>query len=794
MHTIPQLFERIAHHLQQGEAREAALLIGKILQEDRRNCQALVLLAQIRAQAGDFPRATALLRHVLEIDPRHGEACFGLAALHHGKGEWREAATWYRRANELRPRDDLTLYNLALVQQALGETDAAIEYYRKALALNPGLLQAYNNLGNLLLHSDRLDEAADCYNKALSVGPDLVESHFNLGLAMRGLNRPDQAKASFLRAIELQPGHAQAMLALGALLHDQRDIQGAIKWYEASITHDVNNADSHFNLGKAYHDAGRFADAAEQYRQALRLKPEHAGSAVNLGKSLQDSGKSADAIQAYQNALSIDPSLSAVYFNLGVALKNQGRLAEWLANHDNFARHDNSSLLYLLYAYEVAFRTGEFARENALFDTLLSYDFQEADFTQLTQVLSIAQYRDVSQGQILALYRHLDTLAMRMTGGKTLSQPPQAVDGRRIRLGYLSPDFKHHVMGKLMAAIFTHHDRARFEIHAYSLSNARDELTATLVDLCDQFKRINDRDALDAARLIAADRLDLLVDLAGLTDGSNPMILAYRPAPLQLTHLGYHGAIGLSTVDYKLTDRHADLPGNEDHLIEKLLPMETCVMPFHHVEANTDGPTRASLGIPEDAILFGEFVNPAKLSQRCLATWKCILDRVENARLVFSPLRSFDQDGLIKRASAAGISPERIVFIPTGTSEAMARARYRLMDIVLDTFPYTGGDTTMAALDMAVPLVTLCGTRQSERMTYSILKHLGVEDGIANSEDEFIEIACRLALDPDKRAHISAKIRQALAHSSMSDMGHYTKNLENAYLHALALNGPSDHP
>lgn len=778
--------EQATRLVQQGRPREATDLIGQILKQDAYNSQAVLLLAQIHAQAGNLSKAVDLLRYVMRIEPANSEAHFGMGAIQQQRGNIKEAADWYERAHSISPNNPLTLFNLALTLQRLKKTEEAITRYRQVIALDPRFTQAHNNLGNIMLEREQLGEAAQCYEKVLAYDPDLVEANYNLGLVMAKRGRWDEAKKAYLHAIELRPGYAPALLAMGSLLHDHNDVAGAITYYEASIAADSSVADAHFNLGKACHDLGRFHEAMHHYREALLRHPTHAGATTNLGKSMQDAGRADDAIQIYQQALSIVPSVSAIYYNLGGALKRQGRVNEWIENFQNFALHDTSSLLYLMYAYQVAGHLGRFQEEETLLKKLLEYKYKKDNFLDLAQIISTAQYRDISQEELLALYRQFDALAIQGTGGERVASPAEDRAGRRVRLGYLSPDFKHHIMGKLIAAIFKHHDRQQFEIHAYALGAEEDKFTATLEGLCDHFVRIGKMNPRQAALRIAEDRLDLLVDLAALTDGCNPMILAYQPAPLQVTHLGYHGALGLHTVDYKITDRHADLPDNSDYLVEKLLPLDCCVMPFHHVEARPESLTRQSLGIPDDAILFGEFVSPLKLSRRCLAIWKTILDRVKGSRLAFSPLHPFDRDALLRRATAAGIAPDRIVFLPTGESEEAARSRYLLIDLVLDTFPYTGGDTTVAALDMSVPVVTLCGTRQSERMTSSILKHIGIEDSIAHSEAEFVEIACRLATDPSARSDLSERIKQGVASSRITDMGRYVRCLEKAYLEALA--------
>ena len=414
-----------------------------------------------------------------------------------------------------------------------------------------------------------------------------------------------------------------------------------------------------------------------------------------------------------------------------------------------------------------------------------------AEFGALARLLPMLQYLDIEQSDLLRFYRRFNELAEVWTKGLRLTPDPGSREGRRIRIGYMSPDFKVHVMGLLMVEVIARHDHACFEIFLYALNDKEDALTERFRATCDRYVRLDAPTSADNARRIAEDRLDLLIDLGGHMAGSRPLILAYKPAPVQLTHLGYHGSLGLQTVDFKMTDACADLPDNAQFLLEQLLPMDGCLMPFLRRAASGEGASRADLGIADDRVVFGVFVNVLKLSPRCVAAWRSILERVDNAVLAFSPHYRWARDATIKCMALAGIPSEKVVFIPSGDERDFGRWRYRLVDVALDTFPYTGGDTTVAALDMGVPVVTLCGERQSERVTYSILKNLGVDGGVAQSEAEYVDIACRLAQDASLRAAMSSEIRAHLTQSDISDMGTYTRNLEAAYLRALARGRPS---
>jgi len=259
-----------------------------------------------------------------------------------------------------------------------------------------------------------------------------------------------------------------------------------------------------------------------------------------------------------------------------------------------------------------------------------------------------------------------------------------------------------------------------------------------------------------------------------------------------ITHLGYHGCVGLSQIDFKLTDAVADLPDAASFQIEAPLALDCCVLPVRRlnrasVPASAPATTRAELGIAASAIVFGAFVSLLKLSPRCLGLWRDILQRVPQSLLAFSPGNASEQSLYRRRVAGFGIDAERVVFIPRGADEAGDRARYGLVDVVLDTVPYTGGDTTAAALDMGVPVVTRAGERHAERMSLSLLSHLGVTDTVAHSDAEYVTMASRLADDAAWRSSVAAKIVDKFPRSGIADMRRYAACLEDAYARALAI-------
>lgn len=604
-----------------------------------------------------------------------------------------------------------------------------------------------------------LIEAIDCYGRALALGGRSYEVYYSLALALQTRGKEDEALANYAEAVRLHPQLGEA----------------------------------HNNAGNIFFKRGQWENAQHSYERALAINGGLVQAHFNLGLVLKQRGAPSKALDHFRTACRLAPAYTDAWTQLCDLLSALKRQEEWLAALLAFEKIAPPSA-YLVVAGLASCRyLGDFQREQRCLAQALAWQFGADDMAMLSGLLGVIQYFDVTQAQLLALYRRYNQLAHRNCASEAPLLAPARKVGDRLRVGYLSPDFRSHVMGHLMLEVFQRHDRSRFEIHAYSLAETGfdDAVTARFKGLSDSFVAVAGLSDAQAARRIAEDDLDLLVDLGGHAAYARPAIMAYRPARKQITHLGYHGALGLDTVDYKLTDAYADLPQNADFLIEDLLVMEGCLFPFRHVApAPEHGYSRSALGLA-GKVVFGVFVNILKLSPRCLALWRQILDAVEQGVLAFSPLDASEYPGFLRQAKAAGIAEDRVVFIPYAKDERVARARYQMVDIVLDTFPYGGGDTTLAALDMGVPVVTLRGTRHSERISYSLLKNLGVTSTVAGSEQEFVAIAEKLAGSGELRQQLREEIQAGLRQSPLVDMDAYVRHLEAAYGRAANEGGAS---
>jgi predicted O-linked N-acetylglucosamine transferase (SPINDLY family) len=666
----------------------------------------------------------------------------------------------YRGVLELQPDFARARYLLGFLLRDRGDQAEAVAQFTLAVRAAPGFVDARAALANLLREAGRCDEAIALCRDGLAAAPRASALWRALGLSDLARGRGNEARAAFDRALSLQPG----------------------------------DAETHYNRGVALQVGRKRRAAQNAYRRALALAPDLTAAGYNAGVVLREMGRSDAAVAAFECVIARDPAHIAAHNALCETLHESLRIDDWLRAFRRFEASCPDALPLAVQALEACQSQADFTALDGYLDRLRRGEFKPSSDTELVDCLEtllfLILYFDIEPADVLELYREYAATAPRVYGAPvTLAQRRRP---GRIRIGYLSGDLRDHVMGKMLWEAVRRHDRGRFELYFYSLSAVSDAWTARYRALSDHFTTLADATEREAAERIAADELDLIVDLATNTRGAKPGILALQPARVQITHVASAGVVGLRTIDFKLTDAFADLPENQAGQLETLLPIDGCVYPYRHIVPAAVHPYhRDRLGIAADAVVIAAFVNPMKLSRRCLELWREVLERIPRALLAISPLSSGAGEAQQRLFAAAGIARQRTIVVPAGRDEAENQARYAVVDLVLDPLPYGGVNGTLEALDMGIPVVTLCGRRHGERSSYSILANLGVLDTVAHNPSEYVAIAARLADDRVFSAQVKAKIRAGLARSPLTDMDAHTRSLERAYVTALERRYPA---
>jgi predicted O-linked N-acetylglucosamine transferase (SPINDLY family) len=693
------------------------------------------------------------------LDVAAMSALWNDAVAAHQRDDRDAALAGYAQVLEQQPGYAPAEYLRGIAARDGGDRAAAKAFLAAAIAAAPRYADALVAAARLALDDAEPEAAIALCERGLAAGQAGAEMWRVLGLARLALRDGGAAAAAFVRALALAPLDGETHYNHGVALQMQRDLAGAARAYQRALFFRADLTAAHFNLGVAFQEQGANDAAAAAYETVLEAEPKHV----------------------------------AAHKNLGEVLLAAGRIDRWLAAFERFAARCPTALPLAVAALEACQYLADFARLGRYLEGLRAEAYVVRDETELVdcleQILYLLLFFDV-EPDLVHRFAHTYDAAARRVYGPPLPRAEHRRPGR-LRVGYLSADLRDHVMGKMMWSALRHSDRSRFELFFYSLSDREDDWTAKFRGLADRYDVVATLSESEAARRIGADDLDLLVDLSTHTRGSRPGILALKPARVQITHVASAGSLGLSTIDFKLTDRFADLPENQADMIETLLPMAGCVYPYRHVAPAAEHPfQRERFGIGADAFVIGAFVTALKLSRRCLGLWHDVLQRIPRAKLAFSPANPALRVQYARLVAAAGIAADRIVFLPQGRSEAENQARYSIVDVVLDPLPFGGANGTLEALDMGVPVVTLVGRRHGERTAYSMLANLGVEATVAHSGREYVEIAVRLADDAAFMQQVRQAIRERLAGSALTDAPGHMRHLEAAYVEALAARAP----
>ena len=731
---------------------------------------------------GDLPHAKPLVDRSF-VDPR--ALATALLTLHGARDRANDCA--------LDAASISAIWTEAVQEHQRGDRAAALAGYARVLEQQPGFAPAHYLSGVAQRDEGEVAAARASFAAALIAAPRYVEARLAATDAAVAAGNIDEALELCSRGLATVPLDAGLLRALGRVHLARRDGAAAADAFASALQSDMTDAETNFNLGVALQMQRQFSDAARAYQRALAFRPDFAAAHFNLGVLFQEQGMTDGAITAYQEVIAAEPSNVAAYRNIGEVLLASGRIDAYIENFKRFEARCPGALPLAVQALVACQHMADFPRLERYLEGLGRERFAARSETELVdaleELLYLLLYFDVDPSMLAQFAHTYDSVARHIHGEPLLRQAARKPG--RVRVGYLSADLRNHVMGKMAWAALEHHDKERFELFFYSLSEVDDEWTAKFRRLGDHFHAFPYQSEREAARRIAADDLDLLVDLQTHTKGAKPGILAQKPARVQITHIASAGTVGLTTIDFKLTDRYADIPENQAFQIETLLPMDGCVYPYRHSAAAAEHPFhRATLGISGDTVVIGAFVSPLKLSRRCLALWRDVLARIPKARLAFSPVDPALRGSYGRLLAAAGINADRALFLPQGRNDAENQARYALVDFVLDPMPYGGVNGTLEALDSGVPVITLQGKRHGERTSYSILANLGVTETVATSGSEYAEIAVRLATDPVFMRTVRERIRDGLRRSILVDARAHTRALERAYIAALEAKAP----
>jgi protein O-GlcNAc transferase len=742
--TIQQGFDLAVRHHQAGRLQEAERLYRQILLQQPKHAGAMHYLGLTANQQGRNDIAVDLIRRAIALRPIWAEAHYNLGVALKDKGQLDEAIAAFRQAVALKPNYAEANHNLGSALRDTGQLDEAIAAYRQAIVLRPDYAEAHSNLGNALKDTGQLDEAIAACRRAIALNPNSPEAHNNLGSALKDTGQLDEAIAAYRQAFALRPNYAEAYSNLGNALGVKGQLDEAIAACRRGVALDPNLAEAHNNLGSALKDNGQLVEAIAAYRQAIALNPNLPEAHNNLGNALKDKGQLDEAIAAYRQTIALNPKLPEPHNNLGSALMDRGQLDEAIAAcrqaialRPSYAKaHGN--LIFAMHTHP-AYDAKAIAEEQR------HWNRQHAEpLRKFIQVYCNNPSRD-----------------------------------RRLRIGYVSPDFRDHVVGRNLLPLFLHHDRRQFEITCYAHVLCPDAMTGQFQQNSDGWRNIVGLSDDQVADRIRQDEIDILVDLALHTANNRLLVFARKPAPVQVTYLGYCAGTGLEAIDYRLSDPHLD-PADSDSSVYSertfLLPETYWCYTTRDVTPEVSPSPAASAGY----VTFGCLNNFAKASLPAQDLWAQILKIVPRSRLIVHCFPGAHREAMRERFAGKGVSPDRLEFLGK-QSWAQYTGTYGRIDIALDPFPWGGGVTTCDAIWMGVAVVSLAGGTAVGRGGKSILTNIGLPELIARTPEQYVHIAAALAGDFPRLAELRGILRQRIQGSPLMDAPKFARNIEAAY-------------
>jgi protein O-GlcNAc transferase len=639
------------------------------------------------------------------------------ADQYYQSGQLQEAASIYKKVLKMNPNHSHSLNLLGIIAHHGSNNDMAVRLISRAVQNDPANPTYHNNLGNAFKEQGKLREAVSCYQKALKLKPDYAAPYNNMGNALQNLGKLKEAISCHQKTIQLKP-----------------DYVGAYN-----------------NIGNAFYSAGNLDEAVSWYEKALHLEPHYPEAYNNMGNAFQDQGKLNEAISCYENALQLHPDFAEPFVQLVRVLQ---QTCAWQELQGMTPKLDSLT---------------KTALENGTKPV-------ESPFFSITRQADLSRHFAVARSWSLDIAKTVSNLSIHF------SFDHRRLDKGKIAVGYLSHDFCDHATAHLMLSLFGLHNRDEFGIYCYSYGpDDRSYYKQQIQRDCDKFVDVRDLSYADAAERIYDDQIDILVDLKGYTQNSRLAICALRPAPVQVSYLGFPGTTGADFFDYMITDRIVTPEDHAPYYSESFVYLPHCYQVNDHTQAISDkNLEKEDCGLPQSSFVFCSFNLPYKVDPVMFDVWMKILRQVPEGVLWLLWGSEGAEKSLRQEAETRGVRAERLIFGKKLPKDEHV-ARLRLSDLALDTRIVNGHTTTSDALWAGVPVITLMGAHFASRVSSSILTAIGLPEFITHGLEEYEALAVHLAQNPDELKAIRQRLETSRLKEPLFDTPRFVGNLEKAY-------------
>lgn len=777
---------------------DALALYESVLEKDSGNIEAYIGKGICLQMQNMGKLAFESFAEAVRLDPENACALTHCGILYKDEGRLVEAAESYQKAlgvdSSYKPAAEclaIVLTDLGTSLKLAGNTQEGIQKYYEALKIDPHYAPAYYNLGVVYSEMMQYDTALSCYEKAALERPMYAEAYCNMGVIFKNRGDLEASIACYERCLAVSPNFeiaknnmAIALTDMGTKVKLEGDIQQGVEYYKKALNFNWHYADAMYNLGVAYGEMLKFDRAIVFYELAFHFNPHCAEACNNLGVIYKDRDNLDKAVECYQSALSIKPNFSQSLNNLGVVYTVQGKLdaaasmieKAIFANPTYAEAYNNLGVLYR--------DAGNITHAVAAYEQCLKIDPDSRNAGQ-NRLLAMNYINEGQDDKLFEAHRDWGRRFMRLYPQYTSWDNPKDPE-RPIVIGYVSPDYFTHSVSYFVEAPLVYHDYTKYKVVVYSAVVKADAKTSRFKEKVIKkgglWRDIYGIDEKKVASMIREDKVDILVELTGHTANNKLGTMACRPAPVQVTWIGYPNTTGLPTIDYRITDSLADPPDTKQKHVEELIRLPKSFLCY--IPSPEAGPICPTPALSNGFITFGSFNNLAKITPKVLQVWARILCAVPNSRLVVK-CKPFCCDSVRQKflttLEQLGLEPLRVDLLPLILLNHDHMQAYSLMDISLDTFPYAGTTTTCESLYMGVPCVTMVGSVHAHNVGVSLLGTVGLGNLIAKNEDEYVQMAVQLASDVTALSNLRSSLRNLMATSPLCDGPNFIAGLEAAY-------------
>ena len=703
------------------------------------------LLAQISLENNNINDGINLLKKSLQINPNQPLVLFDLGIAFLKNNELEEAIKFFDKSAILDPTNIKIFINKAVILNKLNRLDELINCYQKIIQLDPNYIDAYTNQAEILYSIGKVDDALNLYYKAIEIEPQNPSIYNNFGNLFNNLDRLDEAINFYEKSIKIKSENPSAYKNLGLVFVKKRKFNEAINYLKKSIQNREDYG-AYTNLAAIYSALNSNKEALIYYDKAIKLKPGESEAYVLKAYHLQSINEIDKAILAFNDALKINKDHKYLF---GERLHSKNSICDW-TNFENDISWINKRL-----------------KEKKC----------------VAVPLSVCAFFDDPEIQKLGAEIYIKD---KYPFNNNLGKISKYSKNKKIKLGYFSGDFGEHPVAYLVTELFELHDKAKFELFAFSVSNKiKSKTRARIEKSFDEFIDVANYSDKEVALLAREKKIDIAIDLGGHTKNSRSSIFAMRAAPIQINYLGYPGTTGANYIDYIISDKFI-IPNELQHCYsEKIIYLPKCYQPNEeNIPISKKIYTRKNEGIPESVFVFCCFNNSWKITPQIFKIWIRLLSKIEKSILWFPGFSSLAIKNLKNECFKLGVDEKRLVFSSIENLREDHHAKIKLADIFLDCFPYGAQSTASDFLRAGVPVITLRGKSFSNQVASSILTNLNLSELITLSEEDYENLAIKFATNPNYLKEIKEKLMFNVKASPLYNVREYTNSIESGYIQA----------